>query len=69
MALIAAQINSCKPSNKHKSVIETPAAEETADITVDGQNEKTVHLEFPYDDLELLYKYTLKKLGVKGPFK
>jgi hypothetical protein len=30
---------------------------------------KKVHLEFPYDDLELLYEYTLKELGITDPFK
>lgn len=29
---------------------------------------KKVHLEFPYSDLELLYEYTLKELGITDPF-
>ncbi|KUK36874.1 MAG: hypothetical protein PWQ99_1090 [Clostridia bacterium] len=31
-------------------------------------NSKKVKLEFPYDDLELLYQYTLKEMGIKDPF-
>jgi len=46
--------------NKKLSLVkaEQPAAES-----------KKVHLEFPYDDLELLYEYTLKELGITDPFK
>ena len=69
MALTAEDINNCKPSKKHKNTIETPVAEEPADTAVDDQDEQTVHLEFPYDDLELLYRYTMKKMGIKDPFK
>lgn len=66
MALNAAQINSCKPSKKHKNIIETPVAEEPAATAVNDKEKQVVHLEFPYDDLELLFKYTLKKMGIKG---
>ncbi len=34
-----------------------------------AQQEQRVHLELPYDDLELLYEYTLQEMGVTGPFK
>lgn len=68
MALTNNQIkNNFIPSNiQHRNNIETPAAEESREVKSDNQ---IVHLEFPYDDLELLYKYTLKKLGIKDPFK
>ncbi|HHY40800.1 MAG TPA: hypothetical protein GX502_06055 [Syntrophaceticus sp.] len=69
MALTAEEINSCKPNKKQKNTIETPVVEEPAEIAVGDQDEQAVHLEFPYDDLELLYRYTLKKLGIKDPFK
>lgn len=42
------------------------AAKEPKDVTSDDEK---VHLEFPYDDLELLYEYTLQKMGIKNPFK
>ncbi len=66
MALSAEQINNLEQSKKQKNIIETPVAEESRDAASDNQ---VVHLEFPYDDLELLYKYTLKKMGIKNPFK
>ncbi|MDR9756816.1 MAG: hypothetical protein ACN4A7_04620 [Thermacetogeniaceae bacterium] len=69
MALTLEQLNNCEPSKKQKNTIETPVAEEVATTAVNDQEEQTVHLEFPYDDLELLYKYTLKKMGIKDPFK
>lgn len=31
--------------------------------------EPVVRLEFPYSDLELLYDYLLKEMGIRNPFK
>ncbi|MGB4503530.1 MAG: hypothetical protein WBI44_01370 [Syntrophaceticus sp.] len=55
-----------QPSNKCKNKIETPQVKEPTKVEDDEQK---VHLEFPYDDLELLYEYTLKEMGIKNPFK
>jgi hypothetical protein len=41
---------------------------EKVTITDTDTNSKKVKLEFPYDDLELLYQYTLKEMGIKDPF-
>jgi hypothetical protein len=54
-------------SNKKKNIIETPKAKDSKDIK--NNKQEKVHLEFPYDDLEFLYEYTLKEMGIKDPFK
>ena len=54
-------------SNQKKNTIETPKAKDSKDI--ENNKQEKVHLEFPYDDLEFLYEYTLKKMGIKDPFK
>ncbi len=50
----------------HYSKNQTNKEETEAKETKDNNK---VHLEFPYDDLELLYQYTLKKMGINNPFK
>lgn len=42
--------------------------QDTTTGTAPTDNNKKVKLEFPYDDLELLYEYTLKEMGIKNPF-
>ncbi|MGI6405258.1 MAG: hypothetical protein ACOX2E_08800 [Syntrophaceticus sp.] len=54
-------------SNQKKNIIETPKAKDSKDIK--NNKQEKVHLEFPYDDLEFLYEYTLKEMGIKDPFK
>lgn len=59
-------------NQKHKNRIETPAAQEPPPIKETKEDfspaDEKVHLEFPYDDLELLYEYTLEKMGITNPF-
>lgn len=59
--------HSKKESKKQKNKLETPSA--TKLKIVKNEEQQKVHLEFPYDDLELLYEYTLKEMGIKDPFK
>ncbi|HBI27159.1 MAG TPA: hypothetical protein DDY25_05475, partial [Peptococcaceae bacterium] len=59
--------HSTEHSKKRKNKLETPKATELK--IVKNEEQQKVHLEFPYDDLELLYEYTLKELGIKDPFK
>jgi len=66
MSMPAVDENYKNQSGNEKNRIETPRAIEPKKAEPDEQK---VHLEFPYDDLELLYEYTLKKMGIKDPFK
>jgi hypothetical protein len=66
MSMPAVDENYKNQHGNKKNKIETPRAIEPDKAESDEQK---VHLEFPYDDLELLYEYTLNKMGIKDPFK
>lgn len=59
---------------KEKGVVRAlgvlPAKEkiEVKNNEVKEAKEQKVELEFPYDDLDLMYRYVLKELGIKNPF-
>ena len=70
---IRTKARSAQSDQKQKNSIETPVAKEIHALkeprdSSPEKNEK-VHFEFPYDDLELLYEYTLQKMGITDPFK